>query len=109
MVEDKYAAFLAALAGLADTPTPSTRDESLLKSIVDRLSSISTAASTKELPTVGSDDKDKYLHTKATDGKLEWTAAPTELPTLPDTDGEYELLLTITDGTPVLSWEEITT
>jgi len=35
-MEDKYAAFLAALAGLADAPTPSTRDEALLKAIIDR-------------------------------------------------------------------------
>ena len=45
-MEDKYAAFLAALAGLADSPTPSTRDEALLKSIADRLSEIAAAAST---------------------------------------------------------------
>lgn len=109
MVEDKYAAFLAALAGQGDTPTPSTRDEALFKAIIDRVNAISTAASTSELPTVASTDKDKYLHTKAADGKLEWVVAPTELPDLPDTDGEYELLLTITDGTPVLTWEEITT
>lgn len=28
-----------------------------------------------------------------------------ELPPLPEEDGEYSLLLTITDGEPVLTWE----
>ena len=108
-MEDKHAAFLAAIAGLVSSPSPSTHDEALLKAIVDRLSTIQTAANAKELPTVGAGDKDKYLHTKSTDGTLEWVESEEELPVLPDTDGSYELLLTITDGTPVLTWEAVTT
>jgi len=77
-MEDKYATFLAALAGLADAPIPSTRDEALLKAIVDRLATIATAASTSEFPD------------------------------LPAEDGEYALTLTISSGTPVLSWESTT-
>lgn len=30
---------------------------------------------------------------------------PEELPPLPEEDGEYSLLLTITDGVPALTWE----
>lgn len=77
-MEDKYATFLAALAGLGDTPTPSTRDEAMLAALVDRLASIAAAASASEFPD------------------------------LPSEDGEYALTLTISSGTPVLSWESTT-
>ena len=39
-----------------------------------------------ELPTVGSSDKDKYLHTNASTGDVEWSAAPTELPSVSGAD-----------------------
>ena len=104
-MEDKYATFLAALAGLADSPVPSTRDEALLKSIVDRLSEIATAASTAELPAVASTDKDKFLHTAAADGALEWVPGTVELPPIPGEAGEYSLLLTVSEESTVLSWE----
>ena len=56
-MEDKNAAFLAALAGLAESPTPSTRDEALLKAIVDRLSDMSES----ELPSVSATDNGDVL------------------------------------------------
>ena len=69
-MEDKYATFLAALAGLAESPTPSTRDEALMKAIVDRLSDMAEAG----VPEVTADDKDKFLHTNDTTGALEWAS-----------------------------------
>ena len=105
-MEDKYATFLAALAGLASSPTPSTPDEALLKAIVDRLTSISTAASTKELPEVTSSDNGDVL--TVVSGEWAKAAPPTDLPSLPSEDGEYALTLTISSGTPVLSWESTT-
>ena len=39
-----------------------------------------------ELPTVGSSDKNKYLHTNAETGEKEWTDVPSELPTVTGTD-----------------------
>ena len=40
------------------------------------------------------------------DGELD-TSDANELPPLPEEDGEYELLLTITSGEPVLTWEAV--
>ena len=41
-------------------------------------------------------------------GKLDGSnvGSPDELPPIPDTDGSYELLLTVSDGEAVLTWEE---
>lgn len=39
MVEDKYAAYLAALAGQGPSPTPANRDEALMNAIIERQSS----------------------------------------------------------------------
>ena len=39
-----------------------------------------------ELPTVGSSDKDKYLHTNGSTGAVEWADAPKELPSVSGTD-----------------------
>ena len=39
-----------------------------------------------ELPTVGSSDKDKYLHTNDSTGAVEWADAPNELPAVTDVD-----------------------
>ena len=77
-MDDKNTAFLAAIAGLGDTPIPSTRDEAMLAALVDRLASIAAAASASEFPD------------------------------LPSEDGEYALTLTISSGTPVLTWESTT-
>lgn len=80
-MDDKNTAFLAALAGLADPPTPSTRDEAMLKAIVDRLAAIEAAVA---------------------------AAAEPELPDIPEQDGDYELLMSVTSGEPVLTWESTT-
>jgi len=47
-MEDKYATFLAALAGQADSPTPSTRDEALMKAIIDRNNKLSASIDDSE-------------------------------------------------------------
>lgn len=79
-----------------------------------------------ELPTVGSSDKDKYLHTNQSTGNVEWSSAPTELPSVSGTDegkvltvnnsGEWVaanpssggvLVVTDTDGTLDKTWQEI--
>ena len=39
-----------------------------------------------ELPAVETTDKDKYLHTNASTGAVEWADAPNELPTVTDVD-----------------------
>lgn len=39
-----------------------------------------------ELPTVGSSDKDKYLHTNGSTGAVEWADAPDGLPAVTDVD-----------------------
>lgn len=39
-----------------------------------------------ELPTVGSSNKDKYLHTNDSTGAVEWADAPKELPSVSGTD-----------------------
>ena len=39
-----------------------------------------------ELPTVGSSDKDKFLHTNDSTGAVEWANAPTELPSVSGAD-----------------------
>lgn len=43
------------------------------------------------------------------DGKLDGSnvGSPNELPPVPDTDGEYELQLSVSDGEAVLTWESI--
>ena len=45
---------------------------------------------------------------RQTDGQNEYVAFTKELPVAPTTDGNYRLKLTVSGGTPSLSWEEIT-
>lgn len=52
-----------------------------------------------ELPTVGSSDKDKYLHTNASTGDLEWATA--------GGSGGGVLVVTDTDGTLDKTWQEM--
>lgn len=105
-MDDKNTAFLAALAGLGDTPIPSTRDEAMLAALVDRLAEIAEAASTPELPEVTTSDNGDVL--TVVSGEWAKAAPSTELPSLPSEDGEYALTLTISSGTPVLTWESTT-
>lgn len=80
-----------------------------------------------ELPAVETTDKDKYLHTNASTGAVEWADAPTELPAVTDVDegkvltvndsgawvaqtpasGGGALVVTDTDGTLDKTWQEI--
>lgn len=57
--------FLAAAAAEnGEAPDPVTREEYFLKAIADK----------PDLPAVGENDKDKYLHTNASTGAPEWTS-----------------------------------
>ena len=57
-----------------------------------------------ELPTVGSSDKDKYLHTNASTGAVEWSAVEDELPTV--TSADKDKFLHTNESTGAVEWAD---
>ena len=61
--------------GGGNVPTPASSDRGKYLS-VDSSDNMVWSDIPAELPNVGSNDKDKYLHTNASTGALEWVSAP---------------------------------
>lgn len=58
----------------------------------------------QELPAVETTDKDKYLHTNASTGAVEWSAVEDELPTV--TSSDKDKYLHTNDSTGALEWAD---
>ena len=58
----------------------------------------------QELPAVETTDKDKYLHTNASTGAVEWSAVEDELPAV--TSSDKDKYLHTNDSTGALEWAE---
>ena len=56
------------------------------------------------LPTVETTDKDKYLHTNASTGAVEWSAVEDELPTV--TSADKDKFLHTNDSTGAVEWAD---
>ena len=59
------------------------------------------------LPTVETTDKDKYLHTNASTGAVEWSAVEDELPTV--TSADKDKFLHTNDSTGAVEWADAPT
>lgn len=71
-VDDNGDFELKALPTIPTIPTPTALDENKVIK-VDNQGEYALADETKELPAVETTDKDKYLHTNASTGALEWS------------------------------------